>query len=90
LDGAEGDLVLHRLARVNRPLVLRADRYDQARHAWLESLGASLLGEQILMARTVWRRQEVQPARQASLRLEAMLDPWTPAPRSLPTPAGQR
>jgi hypothetical protein len=90
LQGAAGEWLLHRLARMDTPLVLRADRDDGARHAWLESLGASLLGEQILMARTVWRRQEAQPSRQASLRLEAMLDPWKPAPRSLPTPVGQR
>jgi len=90
LYGAPGEWLLHRLARSNSSLVLRADRDDDARHAWLESLGASLLGEQILLARTVWRRQEAQPPRQASLRLEAMLDQWKPAPRSLPTPAGQR
>lgn len=90
LYGPAGAWLLHRLARSRSSLVLRADRDDGARHAWLESLGASLLGEQILMARTVWRRQESQPARSASLRLEAMLDQWKPSPRSLPTPAGQR
>jgi hypothetical protein len=90
LYGAAGAWLLHRLARTEQPLLLRADRDDVARHAWLESLGASLLGEQSLMARTVWRRQEPQPARQATLRLEAMLEPWKAAPRSLPTPAGQR
>lgn len=90
LYGAAGAWLLHRLARSSSPLVLRADRDDASRHAWLESLGASLLGEQSLMARTVWRRQEAQPARPASLRLDAMLEQWKPAPRSLPTPAGQR
>jgi hypothetical protein len=85
-----GAWLLHRLAHSGSPLVLRSDRDDASRHAWLESVGASLLGEQILMARTVWRRQEAQPARQASMRLEAMLEPWKPAPRSMPTPAGQR
>lgn len=90
LYGAPGEWLLHRLARSGSPLVLRADREDGARVAWLESLGASLLGEQMLMARTVWRRQEAAPVRQASLRLEAMLDQWQPSPRSLPTPAGQR
>jgi hypothetical protein len=90
LHGAPGEWLLHRLARSGQPLVLRADRDDGARLGWLESLGASLLGEQILMARTVWRRQEASPARQGSLRLEAMLEQWKPAPQSLPTPAGQR
>jgi hypothetical protein len=90
LYGAPGAWLLHRLGRAEQPLLLRADRDDAERHAWLESLGASLLGEQSLMARTVWRRQEPQPARQATLRLEAMLENWKPAPRSLPTPAGQR
>jgi hypothetical protein len=90
LYGPACEWLLHRLAKSGTPLVLRADRDDEARHAWLESLGASLLGEQILMARTVWRRQEAQPARQAALRLEAMLEQWKPSPGSLPTPAGQR
>jgi len=90
LLGPAGAWLLHRLARAGTPLVLRTDRDDVQRRAWLETLGASLLGEQVLMARTVWRRQEVQPARQASRRLEAMLEPWKPSPRSLPTPAGQR
>lgn len=90
LQGSAGTWLLHRLARAEHPLLLRADRDDATRHAWLESLGANLLGEQSLMARTVWRRQDPQPARQASLRLEAMLEPWKPSPRSLPTPAGQR
>jgi hypothetical protein len=71
--------------------VVRSDRDDEARRTWLGGFGATLLGEQLLMARSVWRRQEaIQPARQAALRLEAMLDQWKPAPRSLPTPAGQR
>ncbi|MFM1799820.1 MAG: hypothetical protein RLZZ117_2098 [Cyanobacteriota bacterium] len=90
LIGPAGAWLLHRLARSGTPLVLRTDREDERRRAWLETQGATLLGEQILMARTVWRRQEAQPARQASLRLEAMLEPWKPAPRSMPTPAGLR
>jgi hypothetical protein len=90
LYGAPGAWLLHRLAGAEHPLLLRADRDDAQRHAWLEGLGASLLGEQSLMARTVWRRQEPQPTRQATLRLEAMLENWKPAPRSLPPPAGQR
>lgn len=90
LYGAASEWLLHRLAKPGASLVLRADREDESRRAWLESLGARLLGEQILMARTVWRRQEAQPARQAALRLEAMLEQWKPAPGSLPTPAGQR
>ncbi|MFN9623189.1 MAG: hypothetical protein ACK587_10220 [Cyanobacteriota bacterium] len=90
LYGAAGAWLLHGLVRGEQPLLLRSDRDDGPRHAWLENLGASLLGEQSLMARTVWRRQEPQPARQATRRLEAMLEPWKPAPRSMPTPVGQR
>ena len=90
LYGAPSAWLLHRLAKPGHSLVLRSDREDQARQAWLESFGCTLLGEQILLARTVWRRQEAQPARQAALRLEAMLDQWKPSPGSLPTPAGQR
>jgi len=90
LHGAPSEWLLHRLAKPGASLVLRVDRDDEDRRSWLESLGASPLGEQILLARTVWRRQEAQPARQAALRLEAMFDQWKPAPRSLPTPVGQR
>jgi hypothetical protein len=91
LYGAPSAWLLHRLAKPGTPLVVRSDRDDEARRTWLEGFGATLLGEQLLMARSVWRRQEaIQPARQAALRLEAMLDQWKPAPRSLPTPAGQR
>lgn len=91
LYGLQSAWLLHRLARPGTPLVVRSDRDDEARRTWLEGFGATLLGEQLLMARTVWRRQEViQPARQAALRLEAMLDQWKPSPRSLPTPVGQR
>lgn len=90
LYGAPSAWLLQHLAKPDTPLVLRADREDEPRRLWLESLGATLLGEQILMARTVWRRQDPQPARQAALRLEAMLEQWKPSPRSLPTPAGQR
>jgi hypothetical protein len=90
LFGAPAAWLLHQLARSGQAPMVRADREDEARSAWLASLGATLLDEQILMARTVWRRQEAAPARQAALRLEAMLEQWKPAPRSLPTPAGQR
>jgi hypothetical protein len=90
LYGAPSAWLLQHLAKPDTPLVLRADREDEPRRLWLESLGATLLGEQILMARTVWRRQDPQPARQAALRLEAMLEQWKPSPRSLPTPAGPR
>lgn len=90
LFGAPAAWLLHQLSRSGKAPMVRADREDEARGAWLDSLGATLLGEHILMARTVWRRQEAAPARQAALRLEAMLEQWKPAPRSLPTPAGQR
>jgi hypothetical protein len=90
LCGAPAVWLLHQLARSGDAPMVRVDREDGARQAWLDSLGASLLDERILLARTVWRRQEAAPARQAALRLEAMLEQWKPAPRSLPTPAGQR
>jgi hypothetical protein len=90
LYGSPSAWLLHRMAKPSAQLILRVDREDDARRLWLESLGATLLGEQLLLARSVWRRQETQPARQGALRLEAMLDQWKPSPRSLPTPVGQR
>ena len=42
------------------------------------------------MARSVWRRQEGQPAQRAARRLEAVLEQLQPRRPPLPTPVGQR
>ena len=72
-------------------LWLRSDSGDLARQRWLQQLGAEERGERVLMARSVWRRQELTvPARQAARRIEAVLEQLQPGRRPLPTPVCPR
>lgn len=90
LLGAPTALLLHRLSRPGQPLWLRVELSDRVRHLWLEQLAATGHGEQVLMGRSLWRRQPSTPAREATRRLEAMLEPFQPRRRTLPTPVGPR
>ncbi|MFO0105134.1 MAG: GNAT family N-acetyltransferase [Cyanobium sp.] len=73
------------------PLWLRSDVDDHTLDLWLQRSGAEPRGERVLMARSVWRRQECPaPAQQAARRLEAMLEQLQPRRRPLPTPVGPR
>ncbi|QVL54415.1 MAG: GNAT family N-acetyltransferase [Cyanobium sp. M30B3] len=73
------------------PLWLRSDVGERELDRWLQRRGAEPLGERVLMARSVWRRQECPaPAQQAARRLEAMLEQLQPRRRPLPTPVGHR
>lgn len=67
---------------------LCSDAGDAERCAWLRSIGASLEGERLLMARSVWRRHEQASSRAASWRFDTVLDPFKPRRRTVPTPAG--
>ena len=67
-------------------LWLRCELREQELQAWLAALGAQERGERVLMARSVWRRQEQPASQAASQRLEAMLQSWQPRRRPLPTP----
>jgi len=71
-------------------LWLQSEAGDEARCDWLEGLGAEPRGEQVLMARSVWRRQEGQGARSAARRIEAVLEQLQPRRRPLPTPVVPR
>jgi len=90
LLGTPTELLLRRLAGTGSVLWLHSEVGDAPRHAWLEALGAETHGEQVLMARSVWRRQEWQPAQRAARRLGAVLEQFQPRRRPLPTPVGQR
>jgi hypothetical protein len=73
------------------PLWLACDIRQEGCQQWLQRSGAEERGERVLMARSVWRRQELQaPAQLAARRLEAMLEQWQPKRRPLPTPLGPR
>jgi hypothetical protein len=64
---------------------------DPELERWMQQRGAEPRGERVLMARSVWRRQELPaPARTAARRLEAMLEQLQPRRRPLPTPVGHR
>jgi hypothetical protein len=73
------------------PLWLRTDVGHRELESWLLKRGAEPRGERVLMARSVWRRQELPaPAQKAARRLEAMLEQLQPRRRPLPTPLGPR
>ena len=55
---------------------------------WLTGIDAEPQHEEVLMARSVWRRQGTTPARLGVRRLEAMLEQFQPRRRPLPTPLG--
>jgi hypothetical protein len=86
LLGSPTALLLHRVSRPGQPLWLRVEISDRVRNLWLEQLGATGHGEQVLMGRSLWRRSPAAPAREAARRLEAMLEPFQPRRRTLPTP----
>jgi hypothetical protein len=88
LLGAPAEFLLHRIGQGVPCLWLRCEVSDGARQGWLQALGAEAHGEEVLMARSVWRRQEGQPARRAARRIEAVLEQLQPRRRPMPTPSG--
>jgi len=94
LIGAGTDRLLaqaHQALGSSDPLWLRTDVGHLDLESWLQKRGAEARGDRVLMARSVWRRQELPaPARQAARRLEAMLEQLQPRRRPMPTPVGPR
>lgn len=70
-------------------LLVRSDRLDAERSAWLQSLGMAPEGEEVVMARSVWRRHAPQPSQEMARRLEAVLGQLQPRQRPIPTPLGR-
>lgn len=70
-------------------LVVRSDLLDRDRSKWLQSLGMVPEGEEVVMARSVWRRHAPQPSQEMGRRLEAMLGQLQPRQRPIPTPLGR-
>ncbi len=87
LLGPAAESLLHRIGR-GGGLWLRCEVGDDDRQQWLRALGAEAHGEEVLMARSVWRRQEGQPAKRAARRIEAVLEQLQPRRRPMPTPSG--
>lgn len=90
LLGSATELLLRRLARGHEPLWLHSQSDDSPRHHWLSQLGAVEHGEEVLMARSLWRRQEGQPSLNPARRLSAVLEQLQPGRRSVPTPIAPR
>jgi hypothetical protein len=88
LLGTAAESLLHRIGKGGSCLWLRCEVNDMDRQEWLQAQGAEAHGEEVLMARSVWRRQEGQPAQRAARRIEAVLEQLQPRRRPMPTPSG--
>ena len=87
LLGSASERLLRELGQGHGPLWLVGEVGDRQRHAWLEALGAELRGEQVLMARSVWRRQEWQRRQGLTRgRLAAVLEQLQPRRQPVPSP----
>ncbi len=89
LVGGATELLLHQAHRglgADGPLWLRCEIGNGAQQRWLAGVGAEERGERVLMARSVWHRQQPQTSLRAARRIEAMLEQWQPRRRPLPTP----
>jgi len=86
LLGAPCERLLQQLLADGAPLWLTSELGDGRRQAWLQALGAEPQQEEVLMARSVWRRRGATPSRLGVRRLEAVLEQFQPRRRPLPTP----
>ena len=89
LLGEPLQLLLERSAGDAEQLLVRSDVLDQARSHWLQSLGMAPEGEEVVMARSVWRRHAPQQNPQMAQRLEAVWGRLHPGQRPIPTPLGR-
>jgi hypothetical protein len=90
LLGSATEVLLRRLAPKGDQLWLLSDTDDGARQQWLAQLGAEEHGDVVLMARSLWRRQDAPAVRGAAQRISAVLEQLQPRlqprRRSVPTP----
>jgi hypothetical protein len=89
LLGEPLQLLLERSAAGAEQLLVRSDVLDSERSSWLQSLGMAPEGEEVVMARSVWRRHAPQQSPQMAQRLESMLGRLQPGQRPIPTPLGR-
>jgi len=90
LLGPATELLLRRLAPRGDQLWLHSETDDELRLNWLSQIGAEEHGDVVLMARSLWRRQDGQPSLGAARRISAVLEQLQPRRRGIPTPLGQR
>ncbi|NQV10989.1 MAG: hypothetical protein HQ527_07480 [Cyanobacteria bacterium] len=87
LLGAPLARMLAQVAAGAHQVQLRSDTNDSDRGRWLQGLGAVADGEELLMGRSVWRRQEHLERTTASRwRFDTVLEPFKPRRRPVPTP----
>jgi len=89
LLGSPLRLLLEQAAAGAEELVVRSDGPDSARGHWLQGLGMVPEGEEVLMARSVWRRHVPQRSQEMARRLEAVFGQLQPGQRPVPTPLGR-
>lgn len=89
LLGAPLRLLLEQAGAGTDELVVRSDGPESERGQWLQSLGMVPEGEEVLMARSVWRRHVPQPSQEMARRLEAVFGQLQPRQRPVPTPLGR-
>ncbi|MFM7312514.1 MAG: hypothetical protein ACKO0M_04990 [Cyanobium sp.] len=88
LLGSPCERLLQACSSGSQPLWLTSEVGDRARQAWLRDLGAEPRQEEVLMARSVWRRSGAVPERPGVRRMEAVLEQFQPRRTPLPTPIG--
>ena len=89
LLGQPLQLLLEQCGAGTDQVLVRCDSLDPARAAWLHQLGMAPEGEEVLMARSVWRRHAPQQTQAMAQRLEAVLGQLQPRQRPIPTPLGR-
>ena len=89
LLGEPLQLLLEQCALDAEQVLIRSDVLDQERSHWLQSLGMAPQGEEVVMARSVWRRHAAQHNTQMAQRLEAVLGRLQQGQRPIPTPLGR-
>ncbi len=84
LDGPMA-LLLGMAIRDHLPVVLRCDGRRPRLIAWLAHQGAVQVGEELVLARSLWARQELAtPSWRRSAALERIVGPWRPGQRPVP------
>ena len=70
-------------------MLIRSDVFKHEHNQWLHSLGMAPEGEEVVMARSVWRRHAPQTSQVVSRKLEAVLGQLQPGQKPIPTPLGR-
>ncbi len=79
-------LLLEQSAQGLGEVLIRSDVLKHEHNQWLQSLGMAPEGEEVVMARSVWRRHAPQTSQGVSRKLEAVLGQLQPGQKPIPTP----